>query len=146
MSFYDSDESKFDLIPTGIYIATIFNVTIDETKDPVKMSVQYKLENNRRCFQNFKFNDAGKKFLTWQAGVLGWNTMAKEKNPDAKTAQEFARAYLDSSKDLLGKKVELEMSHREWEGKTYESVKLLGFADETQANPPLMDSSEELPF
>lgn len=146
MSFYDSDESKFDLIPTGNYVATIFNVTIDETKDPVKMSVQYKLENNRRCFQNFKFNDAGKKFLTWQAGILGWNSLAKEKNPEAKTPQEFARAYLEASKSLLGKKVELEMSHREWEGKTYESVKLIDLLDESLQGPPSINKEEELPF
>jgi len=146
MSFFDSEsKSEYSLVPEGKYKASLFNVTCDLTSLEARLSVQYKLENNRRLFQNFKITDAGKKWLTWQMGTLGLSSVAKNlvEKPESATPAEIAKSYVDASKNYIGKVVELEVNHSEYNGKTREQVKVdTGFQDVA----PKMDADDEIPF
>ena len=157
MSFFDSEQkNEFEPIPEGNYQAVIFNVDCDLTKNPPTVSVQYKLENNRRVFQNFRFDDKGKKWIVWQMGELGLNEAAKRllPHPTQATPHDAAKSYVEAARQVLNKVVGIEITHREYNGKKYESVKIIdGLGATTTPTPltktsaaPKFDANEPLPF
>jgi len=155
MNFYDSE---YENSPDGEYVATIENAEFKESQDgtPVIM-MTFKLPKGK-SFMRLNFNDKGKKFITWQMGVLGANTLAKEKNPTPASADEAAQAYLDVLGTFIGQKVllKLETKQNPTNGKSYQGPLMLEYpvSPETemlaqakeQAPAPGFDSSEPLPF
>jgi len=159
MSWFDNSED-FGLLKPGTYLAEIYDFKFDvlgnaATETPPSMKIQYKLDSNKRLFQNFKFNEKGRKWLTWQMGIIGLNDEAKKLVKGEESAAKIAKAYCDASKELLGKRVEIEVGHntytdRTGNERTVETVKLLGFAEAFGAGktsePPDFDHTEPLPF
>lgn len=155
MSFYESDagaEGEFGLVKPGIYKAVINDVASKEFSGDQTLSLQYKLENNRRLFQNFKFNEKGKKWLTWQLGDLGVLSEAKKTAKENETTEQTVRNIHNTiAKSYIGKVVTIEVTHSEWTNpttkvkKTYENVKVLP-ANEQGAPAPQMDSDDDITF
>lgn len=153
MDFYETDnkaDGEFSLIKPGMYSATIFDVTTKERDGVQTMSVQYKLENNRRLFQNFKFNESGRKWISWQLGELGVLVKAKETAKPNETIEQTARNIHNTMVNFfVGKPCKLEVDHKEWtnpktkEKKVYENAKVIA-ADSAKA--PAMDDNDELSF
>jgi hypothetical protein len=138
MNFYDSgnDEKEssdgFAPVKPGTYKAVINDVTSKEYKGDQTLSLQYKLENNRRLFQNFKFNDTGKKWLTWQLGDLGVLSEAKKTAKENETIEQTVRNIHNTiAKSYIGKVVTIEVTHSDWTNpttkvkKTYENIKIV---------------------
>jgi hypothetical protein len=153
MSFYDSEDKKeYALIPEGDHEASLFNVTCDITKTPPTVSVQYKLANNRRLFQNFKVDEKGGKWMRWQMSELGLASVAKTlvANPETASAVDVAKSYVDAAKPFLGHIVTIQVEHTKWQGKTYERVKVVTGLDTDNSKsipaPKGVDTQEPLPF
>jgi hypothetical protein len=89
-------------------------------------------------FQNFKFNDKGIKWLTWQLGELGVLTEAKKTaKPHESVEQTVMNIHNTIAKSYIGKVVTIEVTHNEWtnpttkEKKIFENVKVAA----ADANP-----------
>lgn len=151
MDFYETNNEPMNqLIKPGTYKATIFDVRSKEVNGEHTLSVQYKLENNRRLFQNFKFTEAGKKWLTWQLGELGVLTKAKETAKPGETIEQTVRNVHNTMVNhFVGKTCKLEVTHKDWtnpktkETKKFENAKVLA---EDSMVAPKMDEDDELPF
>lgn len=149
MSFFDTEDKKeYPLIPEGEHIATLHNVTCDLDKDPVRVSVQYKLENNRRLFQNFNINEKGKTWFTWQLRELGLLSAAKNllKDPDKAVPVEIAKAIVDAAAPMLNKTLKLNVKHDVWQGKTREKPYVVEGVTMSETAPKGVDLEEKLPF
>lgn len=123
MSFFDT-EQEFEIIPEGFYAAKLEDVTLDETKAEPKLKLKYKLSNGRYSWQTFTFKDSTKKWISWQIGVIGAWSNAKVMCTDPTNMSLVARACLDAVGKFIGHYYEAEISHREYNGKTYTDLKL----------------------
>lgn len=154
MKYQDPNESA--LPKPGTYKAKVHNVTCDLRKpDKPRITVSYKLESGQLLFQNMMVSDNSTKYLAWQLGQLGiwqaaWDKIGKDKDVDNNTV---TKALVDASQKYLGQLCEVEVKHREWEGKTFadvhlnEVVKLKNHADGlTQTQAPQLNTADELPF
>jgi len=121
MGFFDDD---YEVTPTGIYAAKLENCTLDETKADPKISVTYKLHSGKVVWQNFTFKETTKKWLAWQLGVIGAWGIARDTCTDAENQSSVARACLDAIGKKIGSYYEGEITHREYNGKTYTDFKL----------------------
>lgn len=154
MGFFDDNE-EYTAIEEGTCTAKIVDISMDNDKGYPRISIQYALDNNRRIFQNFNFNEKGSKFIVWQFGILGINDKVKEATKNSEDYEVIAKSYLDISGTLLNKYVQISVSHREYNGKTYENVKLLNLiGDDKPVSMPAatsttqngVDTTESLPF
>lgn len=150
-----NEEKTYDLVPEGVYTVTLVTATLDEEKTVPRLNVQYKLENNRRVFQSFSFDEKGNKWVTWQFGVLHLNTKAKAllKDPSAATNVDIARVYTAALMELVNTKMTVEVTHTEWQGKAKEKVTLvdsssspIAFTNSVMTTPAGVSTSEPLPF
>jgi len=167
MSFYDeqsagADKNDFPLIPEGKYKVMLNAVKLRQTPNKADvLSLEYKLENNRRCFQNFRFDESGSKWARWQLGTLGVLSEAKKTSKEGESVSETmlnVKRTIDSL--FIGKVFSIELTHRKWtppSGKevTVESVRviekstkvdMLSNKDSESKGPPSFDSDDELPF
>ncbi len=153
------DQTDYAPIEAGIYAAKLDNATLDETKADPKISVTYKLSNGRTTWQNFTFKSTTVKWLAWQLGVIGAWQIAKEKCTDQESFSAVARACLDALGTKIGTYYEAEVTHREYNGKTYTDLKLERAITNAEAAsfakaakeakvpaPPKMNEEEQLPF
>lgn len=126
MGFFDTEEREFDLVPAGIHVAKIDDVKLDETKEHPKLSVTYKLQNNRLIWQNFTINEKSQKWISWQLGIMGAWQLAKESCKDTSSMSNVARACLDAIGEKMKENQMFEMlvEHREWQDKTFANAKL----------------------
>lgn len=122
------DEPEFDgyqELPEGEYNLVIDNVTLDDT-DPEKSKIQMVYMHpptKNKYFQNFVFNAQGTtmKFLQWQLGVLGvWKEL--KGCEDHQTAAVKAADLLFG---FVGSEVLVELTKRDYNGKTYNNITLL---------------------
>ncbi len=153
---YGEDDAAFDNVPEGIYPAMLTNATLDETGDVAILTCCYAVANGaqegRALWQRFRFNDKSMKFLRWQLGILHvWRELSTSDSDEvaARKAADLMFAKVDKLK------VSLKVSHREYNGKTYEDVIIDDvLKDETYipnevpviTNAPIMDTKEEIPF
>lgn len=152
---YGDDAS--DIIPEGLYKTKLTNATLDETGDVPVLTLAYIISDGehegKALWQRFRFNDKSKKFLCWQLGILHvWKQLS-----DSPSDQEAARRAADLMFAKVDKlSVTLEISHREWEGKTYENVIIDEIISDESDIPnkvplpintePTFDSKEDIPF
>jgi hypothetical protein len=123
MGFFDTD-TEFEITPVGTYAVKLEDVSLDETKADPKISVRYKLSTGKTMWQNFTFKDTTKKWISWQIGVIGaWET-AKTTCTDANNYSLVARACLDAIGKKVGSYYKAEVTHREYNNKTYADLKL----------------------
>jgi hypothetical protein len=159
------DQTDYAPIEAGVYCAKLDNCTLDETKADPKISVTYKLNNGRTTWQNFTFKDTTVKWLSWQLGVTGAWARSKEICKDPDSFKEVARACLTALGEKIGTYYEVEITHREYNGKTYTDLKLeramtnqeaKAFTEAANKAPkkiknyaddiPTMNQNEEIPF
>ncbi len=151
------DEDTFDTVPEGLYPAMLTNTTLDETGEVSVLTCCYAVadgkQEGRALWQRFRFNDKSMKFLRWQLGMLHvWKELKGAPNDQeaARKAAELMFAKVDQLK------VDLKVSHREYNGKTYEDV----IIDQVLNDPidipnevptfakavPTVNKEEEIPF
>ena len=146
LDFYQ-DQEEFSLIAPGTYTAKVHEVTT-KTEPWLQMSVQYKLENGRRLFQNFSFNEKGAKFISWQMSTLGVLAKAKETKVEGETPTQAMTNMANTIKShFVGKTVKLDVIHRQYTAKdgrqkTAENV----LVTETGNTAPSLDTGDDLPF
>lgn len=146
MSWFDKPQS---LIPEGEYDATIFDVQFNPLADLPKLTIVYKIKDqNRKSFQNFKFNDGGRKWLTWQMNALDVLDRARELAQGSEDTETVARAFATAVEEIKGQWVTLKITHREFEGKTYESSTVTSRTIMGAGLAPELgfDKTEEIPF
>jgi hypothetical protein len=149
MSYFEDNKPKqYDLLEPGIYQATVNDVKPDSYKDTPTFSISYKLDNGRLVFQNFFIDEKSKKYLTWQCGILGLTSLAKAKikDPAAANPTEVQKAYIDASRDILGKKVQVELKNEVYAGKTRQRVYLIDSKELPNMVPNFDQKEDELPF
>lgn len=124
-SFFDDDDGgKFEILPEGVYWTTLTDVTLDERKEGnPKISIELTLkENNRKAWLNLGFGEKQKKFSGWQFRELHVYDRAKalttEKHPKE-------RAFLDALTEIMGSKIQIDLTHREWNGKILPNIVVL---------------------
>jgi len=158
MSLWDEDE-EYELLPEGVYSAVLNESKLDITGPDNVVTMVYKIvsspgNENKKIWIRLKFNESAKKFVKWQTGVLGIGTELKECST-WNAAAEKCHEMLYSQMNKL--KVELEVSHREHNGKTYENAilkEVLGTYNASDVHPgvenmalaPSFDAEEEIPF
>lgn len=158
MSWWQNDIEKkdtYDLIDEGKYVSYLSDCSLDETKDYPRLTLKWKISDgkfkNRLMFQNFNIKaDMSEKqiqFITWQLGTLGIWSALKE----ALDEWAMARMALTELGKLLNKiHVEMNVKHREYEGKTFLNLTITGDAWESdpliEAAKANQETSEELPF
>jgi hypothetical protein len=157
MGFFDEER---ETVTEGIYAARLEDCSLDETKEFPRLSVRYKLHSGQTMWQNFTFKDTTKKWISWQIGTIGaWNK-AKESCKNQDDLKEVARACLTAIGEFVGSYYDSEVTHREYNGKTYADLKLNQAITQAQAKgylapkttltkapeAPKFDASEELPF
>lgn len=145
MSWFEQEKN---LIEEGEHSAVIFDVHLDRLNDPWRLSIQYKLENNQRIFQNFKFDEKGKKWLTWQMSQLCLNERAKELCEDQTEIEAIALAYFAAAEEIKGTWVDLDVKHSEYNGKTYANASVLGRLESGPTQKPDfgVSTKEQIPF
>lgn len=145
MGFFDND-TNYELVNPGVYVATLDNATLDETKDVPKLSLTYSLNNKRKIWQNFTVNEKSAIWLSWQLGIIGSWQEAKETCKDDQSSSLVARACLDSLGKKLGTKFEMTVEHNEYNGKTYANGKLERPLTDDEAKALSEMSREEKPL
>lgn len=135
------DKKDFQPVAPGVYRAIINDVTSKEKDGVHTLSIQYKLENNRRLFQNFKMNEKGQKWMQWQLADLGVLSKAKETAKENENEEQTIKNLHNTIvRHFIGKVVNIEVTHNNWKNpstgvnKIYESVKVSGAASEALTN------------
>jgi hypothetical protein len=157
MGFFDDE--KTETPAEGLYACKVEDCSLDETKPDPVITVRYRLHTGQAAWQRFVVKDSTRKWLSWQLGVLGvWKT-AKENCQDPHNFSLVARSILEALGKIIGQYFEGEISHREYNEKTYTDLKIeraltneqakifkQSVASKKQDEPPKMDLNEELPF
>ena len=122
-SWFDEDtkRAEFKELDAGKYKSTLTNVSLDETGDVEKLSIEFTLNNKRKVWMNLKFSEAQKKFANWQFRELGVYEDAKRIGQ----TKSAPRAFLEAITLALGNEYMLDLSYRDYNGKTYSSIKVL---------------------
>jgi len=144
---FNDDKKEREVVAIGTYEASLFDAKLDETGEYPKISMAYKLKNESGdlVWQNFNFNEKGQKWIKRQFSALGLSEDVKS-NVKGDTPEAAARGYLDATNALLVKNapvIKIEVSHREWEGKTYANTKVLGTVEKDVAG---FDEEDKIPF
>jgi len=156
----ETEKKEYELLADGYYNAVLEDTKLDETTEPAVLTLTFRVTQGeakgRKLWIRVRFNEASAKFMTWQLGVLGvWSTAKEEK-----TIQEASRKAAELAYELCEKAhVVLDVSRRTWEGKEYQNavIKELLATNSSSINadvpnhapiasPPVMDKSEDLPF
>lgn len=165
----DIDNEK-SLIDKGLYqvlLSDIDLVTEDKlgfNLDHHKVKITFQIvgpkHQGKKLWLNLIFKDTTQKFLAWQLGVLGVWKQLKDVTSHEEAAKKAANE-LWARKGAL--ECTVEVSHREYQGSTYENVIVKSGSAETsppnyanqvvdqaskKAELPMkgLDTSEELPF
>jgi len=151
------DNNNFKPIPEGRYNATVENCTLEDVKHDnglvtkTKIRMCYALPNSKRkLFQNFTFNDHSGtvKFLNWQLSTLGVDmgevNLCTSFEDAAHMAANTLFKYVGS-----GVEVEVDVKHREYNGKIYENAVvhsvLANGSPSTTTNETVMAPTADLP-
>ena len=154
----ETSATDFTAVDEGKYVVKLTDSTMDSSKsgeedDPYVIKVEYTITSGkfekRKLWQNFRFNTKSIKWLQWQLGLIGAWSEAKEckdqKEAAFKTAEFIFKLVEDNNAFFRA-----EVSHREYNGKTYSDVKIeqqiSGPVKTENSHPPGIDPNEEIPF
>ena len=146
-------ETDYDLIKEGNYTATLDDFVFYTDKEPKKLRLQWRLDNNRVISQFFSFNEKSVKWLSWQLGIIECYSGSEIRELGLNTADEvlvYVENKLQKTNNLI---VDLEIQHRTYNGKTSENAlvkekinTVINHAPtKKQSEPPSLDDCE-LPF
>jgi hypothetical protein len=138
----DKDSGGYSLIDEGKYVAKITNSSLDTSKegtedDPYVLKVEYTISSGkferRKLWQNFRFSEKSLKWIRWQLGVM---------------AAFKAAEHIFKLVEMGDVHFNVEISHREYNGKTYTDTKLLDIISGPVKNQdlPSFDSSDNFDF
>lgn len=125
----EAESKGFSLLPEGNYQGQIDNCTLDMTKAIPKITIVYKLLGEyagRKLFGNYNLQGQGLGILKKDLKQLGLDYSAVTKPED----------LVQLVWSAVNTKVDLYIKHREYSGKTYESVYLNGKSGATKAPTP----------
>lgn len=147
-NWFDDDNDVYEKTPAGDHMATLTNVTLDETKEFPRLSFEFTLLNKSKSWMNLGFKPTQKKFTNWMLRELGIYEATKELTNDRRTP---AQAALEASRDIIGKTGEIEITYREWQGKQLANVKVNHFGSSMPTKSktvevPTFNDQEEIPF
>jgi hypothetical protein len=147
MDWFNTDEEFKNLEP-GFYTAKVTNVTLDTTKDAPRITVEFLIPSEKRkTWLHLRMKENSKKFFNWQVSELGAYDRAKELATKGKVLHE---CFFDALVEKMGETYEIEIANNEWQGKTYQNVKVSGMSSgakpKTNFNEPKFDKDEKLPF
>lgn len=123
MSWFDEEETEYKDLDAGIYEATLTNVSLDETKEVPRLSIEFTLAGKRKAWMNLGFAENQKKFANWQFRELGVYDDAKRIASDG--TKSVPRAFLEAVVLAVGNQYKVDLSYRDYNGKKYSSVKVL---------------------
>ena len=156
----DGDKKEFPLIPEGPVALKLFDCELDETGNIPKLIVKYKVKDGGQKWVFLDFTDSRKKFIQWQMGVLGAQSLVKKTLDPNATLTDYTRALVDAIGELLGNHYMGECEHytSDKTGKTYDNIVVKDFITEKEFNqfkmgpantvgePPKPDMDEQLPW
>ena len=166
MSFWDNETKDNNVVLSpGQYTALVFNCECKLTKtgEP-SLSVQYKLNNNARLWQNFTFRPSSAKWILWQMGVMGLNELVKNKHGKTEDMTQLRDQYFTELSALVGATyLNLDVTYEDYQGKEMQKIKLLDLSDklayescdisyessgskDNEFPAPKIDTNEEIPF
>lgn len=128
-----------ELIPIaeGKYEAVLSYTKLDETEQPTKISLGWKIEgtdfDGRMIWQNFRMDERSAKWVKWQFDVIGAWQAGKGASDESDFIDKVFTA-LEEMKDEC--RVELEVEHNLYNGKSYTNGKVLSRLKES-TNPAL---------
>jgi hypothetical protein len=140
--WFQNDEDKMDLMPEGTHRMKFDDVKLDETKDPITLTIRWKSESGHAVWQNFRMGEKYGKYLSWQLGVLGVWDVRKTATDEA----DLARKLLMELAKLEGSHATLQISHREYQGRTFVDGIVKSVEVKLDPNAPKVDDSESIPF
>lgn len=112
------EQKEFSTIPEGEYVVQVDNCTIDMTKTPNRFAIVYKIvgptQANRKLFGNYNLAGQGIGILKKDLKILGLDYSAIKK----------PEQLVELVWTAVNKKVSANVRHREFNGRTYESVYL----------------------
>lgn len=119
------EEKDFAPIPEGTYVAKIESVDVKETKKQDEMwSVKFNIEEgdyaNKKVFTNLIFNEGGYGSIKKLYSAIFGAKLPKS---------------CDTS-DIIDEKVQIDVVHTEYNGKTYANVAYAGFASIDEDGDP----------
>lgn len=112
-SVEEPEKKDFEPLPQGTYHVEIEEAVIDVSRDPASVKWQYKVTDgdylNRKLWKRNYMTPKALPFLKQDLNALGVKVEKASHLPEA-------------LEQLLGKSVEVAVSHRTYNGKTYEDV------------------------
>jgi hypothetical protein len=168
MSWMDDNEGEkkeYPLIPVGPVALKLFDCELDETGVVPKITLKYKVKDAGQKWVFLDFTDSRKKFIQWQMGVLGAQSLVKKTLKDTATLEEYTRGLLNALGELLGNHYMGECEHytSPKTGKTYDNIVVKEIISANEFNafnlvqpntgtqtpemaPPKVDTNEQLPW
>jgi len=154
------EKSEYTALPSGDYNAQFNNCDLDETGTHPMINAEFMVTSGefkgRKLWKRFYFSDGtASKFIPWQMSVFGIKDAISAAN--ATSHSETARAALREMASVFGREYAVEVSQREYNGKTYNDLTLKGDAQPVVKNhavdikrspdpkPPEM-AHDEIPF
>lgn len=125
MSYFTDSAPKQpnrDELQPGIYEATLLEVKAEESRagDPVVVLKWSVGPTKRYAWLRLRMNNTGMKFARWQLDVMGLMDMVSAAR-DGFEAQSLA---LTACQREVGARYQVEIKHREWNGKVYPDITL----------------------
>lgn len=137
-SIESADDVEFNEIPTGDYLIKLEESSIDETRNPPRISMQFEIVNSdfkgRKVWTNYNLNEKGAPFLKRDLHYLGSTENITKDNLLAEITKP------------VGKEIEASISPRVYNGKTYYNVYLKNPNNKKEENVAGFDSADGIPF
>lgn len=113
-----SEESSFEALPEGEYVAMIDNSSLDLTKKPARLSLTYKIVSGdfsgRKVFSNYNMEGRSLGFLKKDMKTLGVDYS------NVKSEEDIAKLMFSQ----VGKGVKIFINQRDYNGKIYNNAYL----------------------
>lgn len=147
MSFFDQhekEERERSVIPKGPQIALIENAALSEKRSDM-ISITLKV-GERKAWVNLIFTEKAVGVVLGKLKELNVYEAVKLKIKDPTNLQEIQELTYKELIPLCGTKWDIDVTHREYEGRLQNNIRFLGQIDTSIAQAPGLDASEEIPF
>ncbi len=144
--------AEFTLIEPGSYDATLDNVDMDDSGNHPYVGLTFTMvEGNRKLWKRLYCSDGtAKKFLPWQASVLGIKTELDTANLDSHVATARKMMELLGSKIGCAYSLDVKITDgqdgRQYNDLVITSAAVTGASATVTVAAPKSDTSEPLPF
>lgn len=154
MSWFDDDKKD---LAAGNYVAKLTNVTLDTTKKPERVSIEFTLADKQKTWLNLSFRDNMKWLTLRTCSELDVTEACKQNEA---TGSDPSTAVYQALCTRRNTYCELDVSYRESKGKNYQQISILGFGDDPKSlgnlahvgakaatgTAPELNKNDEMPF